>query len=209
MIVFLSKIAFAMEIWTIPAMNCTGCEEKIQGIVDELKVSNQVKEIDYTSRMLCFQEAPSQDMAVMLEERLRQSKYIVTKKTTSESCHQEIRDPWSDTRGDFSIISHGERVSIRKQRVKGKYTIVDFSAIWCGPCHDISNQLKPLLEQRDDLAVRVIELPKDQKTAFDAPVVFQYMSQAEGLPYLILFDKRGKKQYEGSDLEELLQHISQ
>ena len=65
------------------------------------------------------------------------------------------------------------------------------------------------MQQREDVAVRAIELPDNQKIAFDAPVVFQHMSQAEGLPYMILFDKRGKKLYEGSDLDELLRYIEQ
>ena len=57
----------------------------------------------------------------------------------AEDCIRETRNTWIDAQGDFKIISHGERVSIKKHRVKGKYTIVDFSAIWCVPCHDISN----------------------------------------------------------------------
>ena len=209
MIVLLPMIAFATEIWTIPSMSCISCAEQIHQIIGDLELSDQVRQIDHKSRSICFQETLSKETALQLEENLLHNKYIVTDKITSVDCIKEVPNPWAGTQGDVKIISHGERVSIRKHRVKGKYTIVDFSAIWCVPCYDITEQLKEILLQRDDLSIRIIELPKDQTTAFDAPVVFQYMSQAEGLPYLILFDKKGKKQYEGSDLEELLQHISQ
>lgn len=209
MIILFPLVALAKEVWTIPVMNCQGCEEKIQTVIDEFKISDQVELIDYKSRTVCFQVAPPEEISPKLEEELKAQKYIVSEKKVMDSCFQEIRDPWEDTRGDFQIISKGQRVSIKKHRVKGKYTIIDFSAVWCSPCYDISNRLKPILEQREDVAVRAIELPDNQEIAFDAPVVFQHMSQAEGLPYMILFDKRGKKLYEGSDLDELLRYIEQ
>mgnify|MGYP000440641036 CR=1 FL=1 len=161
------------------------------------------------SKTLCFTTEISQDTAVRLEEELNRIKFMVTEKKIIDGCPQEMTDPWSNVKGDFETISKGERVSIKKHLVKGKYTIVDFSAVWCAPCHNISSKLKPMLEQRDDLAVRSIELPDNQQTAFDAPVVFQHLSQAEGLPYIILFDKGGKKRYEGSDFDELLRHLPQ
>ena len=209
MILFFSflSIASAVEIWTIPTMNCQGCEEKIQEIIEISSLSLSPEKVDYASRMLCFSTPLPEEEARKLEDLLQKNKYIVSEKKQQASCIQEKRNPWEDTRGDFQIISHGERVSLKKHISKGKYTLIDFSAIWCGPCYDISSQLKPLLESHPELAVRVIELPADQKIAFEAPVVFQHLSQAEGLPYLILFDNKGKKRYEGNNIEEALQYI--
>jgi len=207
MIIFFPIIAFAKEVWTIPVMTCNPCEEKIRVIVNELNISSQVESIDSISKTLCFATEMPQDVAIRLEEELKQIKFIVSEKKVVDSCPKEMIHPWAGVKGDFKIISTGERVSIKKHLVKGKYTIIDFSATWCAPCHNISSKLKPTLEQRDDLSVRVIELPENKQTAFDAPVVFQHLSQAEGLPYMILFDKRGKKLYEGSDLDELFRYI--
>ena len=209
MILFFPLLSLAQEVWFIPVMTCKPCEEKIQVIVNELNIASQVESIDSISKTLCFKTEISQDTAVRLEEELKRIKFMVTEKKIVDGCPQEMIHPWSDVKGDFETISKGERVSIKKHLVKGKYTIIDFSAVWCAPCHNISSKLKPMLAQRDDLAVRSIELPDNQKTAFDAPVVFQHLSQAEGLPYIILFDKRGKKLYEGSDFDELLRHLPQ
>ncbi len=209
MILLFPLLCLAQEVWLIPVMTCTPCEEKIQVIVNELNISSQVEAISSISKTLCFKKEISQDTAVRLEEELKRIKFIVTEKKVVDGCPQEVIHPWSDVKGDFETISKGERVSIKKHLVKGKYTIIDFGAVWCGPCHEVASRIKPMLEQREDIAVRAIELPDNQQTAFDAPVVFQHLSQAEGLPYMILFDKRGKKQYEGNDVDELLRYIEQ
>ncbi len=209
MIIFFPLVTLAKEVWTIPVMTCKPCEEKIQVIVDELNISSQVESIDSISKTLCFTTEIPQDIAVRLEEELQQIKFIVTEKKVTDRCPQKRNSPWSNIDGDIKVISKGQRVSIKKHRVKGKYTVIDFSAVWCVPCYDISNRLKLLLEQREDVAVRAIELPDNKQVAFDAPVVFQHMSQAEGLPYMILFDKRGKRLYEGNDLDKLLRYIEQ
>ena len=82
---FLSIIptAQSVEIWTIPQMNCLGCEEKILEIVNNLNLQNKIAKLEFSSRMLCFSTPPSDDVALVLEQRLKQNKYTVTKKTDS------------------------------------------------------------------------------------------------------------------------------
>ena len=121
MIILFPLVVLAKEVWTIPVMNCQGCEEKIQTVIDELKISDQVELIDYKSRTVCFQVAPSEEISKKLEAELKAQKYIVSEKRVMDSCLQEIREPWEDTRGDFQIISKGQRVSIKKHRVYAPY----------------------------------------------------------------------------------------
>ena len=58
----------------------------------------------------------------------------------------KIPKVWMGVEGDFAVASTKKRFSMKKKRVEGKYTIFDFSATWCPPCHSNAKILKDILQ---------------------------------------------------------------
>lgn len=73
-------------------------------------------------------------------------------------CHPDLTfDPAvrPPTGADVVELSHaGEDVpSLEGHAARGKVTLFDFYAVWCGPCRELDAHVRTLLEKRSDLAV--------------------------------------------------------
>lgn len=114
---------------------------------------------------------------------------------------QPVGDPWAGAAGlDFALISHGEEVDLKAHQAADKITIFEFGARWCGPCWPMAATLTDALRQRPYLAIRAVELVgADAFESFEQPIVRQHLSEAQGLPWLIVRNARGKTLYQGSD----------
>lgn len=102
---------------------------------------------------------------------------------------------------DVVVISkEGEDVDIRVHLVPGKVTVVDFFATWCGPCRDVDRALLAVLERRDDVAVRKLNV-----VDWDSAVAKRYLKDVPQLPYVMVFDREGKEvdAIFGLDIERL------
>ena len=109
----------------------------------------------------------------------------------------------------MKIISTGEKFKYKDHLSKGEYTLFDFGAPWCGPCYKTAEKLRTILKERNDLSIRVIELNAPATKAFELPAAQQHLGFAAGIPWLVLFDKKGKKQYEGPLLDEALEKMKE
>lgn len=89
---------------------------------------------------------------------------------------------------DTVVISRGEEVTLSEHVVKGKVTVMEFYADWCGPCRRVAIILNALMSDRNDIAVRKIDIVE-----WDTPVVQQHMRSVSELPYTIIFDKAGNE----------------
>src|SRR5947208_2130752 len=69
----------------------------------------------------------------------------------------------------IAIITKGARVEIAEHLAKGKITVVDFYADWCGPCRVISPTLEKLANQDADVFLRKVNIVK-----WGSPVAEQY-----------------------------------
>ncbi len=70
----------------------------------------------------------------------------------------------------------------------GKVTIVDFSAKWCEPCRTLDAHVLKMLEARQDVAYRKLDVGD-----WDTPLGQRYLKGIKELPYVIVFDKAGKQ----------------
>ena len=65
---------------------------------------------------------------------------------------------------------------------------MDFSAKWCEPCRKLDEHVLKMLETRDDVAYRKLDVGD-----WDTPLGQRYLKDAKELPYVIIFDKNGNK----------------
>lgn len=87
------------------------------------------------------------------------------------------------------IAKDGEDVAdITAHLVKDKVTIFDFSAKWCEPCRELDEHILSILEVRKDVAYRKLDVGD-----WDTPLGKHYMTGVGQLPYVIVYDKAGKK----------------
>jgi thioredoxin 1 len=75
------------------------------------------------------------------------------------------------------------RGSIQPER--GKITIVDFYADWCGPCRKIGPVLEKLAEANSDIVLQKINIDKQRDLAKEYKVT--------AIPHIIIFDKLGNE----------------
>lgn len=105
------------------------------------------------------------------------------------------------------LVSDGTDLpALEPHRVANKITVFDFHATWCPPCRKVDEHLYPILAKRTDIAVRKINIG-----SWDTPVAERWLSEVPELPYLVVYDKRGKRvaTIAGAQLKELDQAIAE
>lgn len=95
---------------------------------------------------------------------------------------------------DVKVIAHGEEVDLADHLAPGKHTVIDFYAVWCPPCRKLSPALERLAGRHAGrLAVRKVDI-----VDWTMPVARQH--GIEELPFLVLYDDRGKRVAQGIDV---------
>jgi thiol-disulfide isomerase/thioredoxin len=103
------------------------------------------------------------------------------------------------------IADAGEDVpSLEAHLAAGKVTVFDFYADWCAPCRTVDAHVVGLMKDRADLAFRRMNIG-----GWDTPLAKRYMKNVSSLPYVVVYDKSGKRVGEivGLDLKKLEETI--
>jgi thioredoxin 1 len=82
-------------------------------------------------------------------------------------------------------ITRGGRVDLSKHLVRGKVTIVDFYADWCGPCRLIAPHLEKIAREDPDVVLRKIDIIN-----WASEVAKQY--NINSIPRIEIYDRAGK-----------------
>src|SRR5262249_31642707 len=77
---------------------------------------------------------------------------------------------------------------LEKLRVAGKYTVFDLYADWCGPGRVVDAGLRDVVAQREDVAVRKLEI-----WDFASPLAREQGARMRALPYVVVFSPQGKR----------------
>ncbi|MCA1663542.1 MAG: thioredoxin family protein [Myxococcales bacterium] len=106
-------------------------------------------------------------------------------------CHPEVAvpPPRPPAGADFQrLVESGQDLpSLDPHVVRGKVTIFDFYADWCGPCRKVDAHVFELLESRSDVAYRKLDI-----VSWESPLAKHYLADAPSLPYVIVYGKDGK-----------------
>jgi copper chaperone CopZ len=188
----------------IGGMDCAGCEAEV---VEALTAVDGVSgvEASFTDGRACVTVARVVPEAA-IRAGLATQKLTATSFATTEACPSTVsrpssRDPWGDATGiDLVTVSTGDDLELDAVAVPGKYTIVDFGAVWCGPCHAAVKVLYPYVQAHPDTAVRAVALAGvNASAAFATPIAKHWLADAAGIPWLVVYSPDGKVLYRGQD----------
>ncbi|MCO4773898.1 MAG: thioredoxin family protein [Deltaproteobacteria bacterium] len=183
---------------SMEGMDCVGCNKRLSNVFSSLEWLEDVH-ASFAVQGACGRLTGDVDEAALTASLGTEGPHKVVKTAVVAVCPDGLRGalptPWDGkTEGrDVTTISHGEKVDITAHLAADKYTVVDFGASWCGPCHEAAETIATYLDAHADVAVRAIELDGETAQAsYEQPVVAQHLAYVSGIPWLVVYSPAGK-----------------
>ena len=211
LIAFLTAPANAnMARVVIDGMICVTCQDKIVGSLEKLDFVDKTSASTASGQACAALSGPMDEKLV--RTAITQFGYTIKTLETVTECDPNSKrfpDIWASIDGlDVQVISRGEKVELEAHLTPEKWTIFDFGAPWCGPCHASEKLLRIFLRDNPDVAVRAIVLDaQDANESYAMPAVQQHLQSAPGLPYFVVMDPKGKVMFRGSEVDKLLKKM--
>jgi len=185
-----------VQLFTIRPEEGSFCESDLQAEIKKVKGLKKWT-FDKAKLQLAVTSAKGLPDAVILDAIGR-----ARARCASEEAEAALQAPDAyPTAADVLLISKGgESIgSLKKHVAPGKYTVFDVYADWCGPCRLVDKKLRQVVATRTDVAVRKINI-----VDFNKPVAKELGPRLRGLPYVVVFDPKGKRtDIMGANLDRL------
>jgi len=196
----------------ISGMTCSGCSGTVREALQGSKGVTSAA-VSHLEGRACIKAASDVDF-VAISAALKLDSFGLDGHEAVSECPPSLRgtlpDPW-EQRGqglDVAIVSHGEEVDLAAQRVAGKYTIIDFGAPWCAPCHTAAEKLVTYLQEHSDVAIRAVSLDGQEPTeSYQQPVVAQHLRYVKGVPWFIVYAPGGKVLHKSMEVSKAMKAI--
>ena len=172
----------------------------------------QISDLTGTSEDLCEHRVPGETCTRChpeLEAKFKAVGDWCVEHAVAESqcliCHPDLDFsalPELPPDADVKKISQaGEDVPLLDAHaVAGKVTLFDFYADWCAPCRKIDRHVYTMLQSRDDLALRKLNV-----VSWETPLAKRHLANVPSLPYVVVYGRDGKivRAISGFDLPAL------
>ncbi len=181
----------------VSGMDCASCNAKITGALEALEPVLAVH-ASFAEQAACFESREAVD-EVAVQAAITGLGYAFVGIEEVSGCppglNGKLPAPWARRSEGLDVvtISRGETVDLVAHLADGKYTVVDFGAPWCGPCHEAAEALAAYMRTHEDVAVRAVDLEGQTPDAsYAQPVVAQHLEYVSGIPWLIAYTPNGK-----------------
>jgi thiol-disulfide isomerase/thioredoxin len=186
------------QIYSVTGVDCADCGTPIKA---RLKMLKGVKKVDF--------DIHKAEVEVTMNDRVTDDTVLAAIAQSGAGFHGTV-GPGKGAYLPFGEYPKGSDVILltetgaavgpfEKLRVAGKYTVFDLFADWCGPCRAVDAQLREIVEHRNDVAVRKLNV-----IDFQSPLAREQGPKLKGLPYVVVFSPTGKRtDLMGNDAKKL------
>lgn len=175
------------QVYSVQGIDCASCVDAIR---KELKKLGGVKKVEFDKHTV--------ELTLRLDDRVTDQAVLDAVARAEEGLRAVVGPgqgrylafgdypPAADVR---TLTTDGSAVGpLEALAVKGKHTVFDVYAEWCGPCRAVDDRLRAIVSARTDVAVRRLNV-----VDFDSPLARELGPRLESLPYVVVLTPRGKR----------------